>query len=189
MSEILVQLQPATELGRMEYFRDKQIESQITFIESPVKRRMANVLNMGGGNAILMFDANRVLINVEFICPRRAWVMDAFEWLPPMPSKFADIRFVDVLQDDGTRQKPYKRKRKNSFAYQSYATDECDVTFITNASFDYVRILFDHDRIEGEWIGLSEQCAALVHQNSLRGFFVKLAGAPDKIYPARDEQL
>jgi hypothetical protein len=187
MTEILVQLHPHTEMGRMDYFRDNQIESDLTFIESPVERQMAFTLNVNGGFVNFMFDVNRVLMNVEFICSRRSWAMDAFEWLPPTPARFADLGFVDVRLDDGSLVVPYKETR--SFDYEFYDADEIDMTFITNPSFDYLRVLFGHDRIEGEWIGLSEQCCALIHQNSLRGFFIKLVGAPDKIYPARAEQI
>jgi hypothetical protein len=49
---------------------------------------------------------------------------------------------------------------------------------LTDADYSIAWIIFGENEINGEWIGLSDQRCALVKDQRLLGFSVKLDGAP-----------
>lgn len=189
MNEILVQLRKPTDMGRMYYFRDAEVEKHLIFIESPSDRKMEYCINVSDGFIILMFDTNRSLINVEFIIPRKAYQIVPHLEIP-QTLLAANLEFVGVLSPHPLNPRKMKLPRRitrdNGFSFRLYEAQNVPITVYATPDYAYAQILLGHPRVETGWITLSEQCLALIIDEYLSGFFFKLAGAPTKDYSYRN---
>ncbi len=169
MKEILVQLREPTDMGRMYYTRS--YKDQLIYIKSHIPRQMEYAISVGDGPIILMFDKNRILINVEFNYPRHAWKIESPYELPN-PSLSADIEFTKIQSKSGKVLSPHIVKHGHSFKH--YVVNDMDLSVYTNEQYQYAKILFDTQQTEATWVELSDHCLTLVSNNCLKGFYINL---------------
>lgn len=149
-----IKLTKLTDEGSLVYVRNPRIEPHGLYITSHIKRKREYYINIGG-DAVFLLDAKRILINVEFIYDRRRWKKAILRELP-QPQMFANLEFINV----------------HSFANEL----ELPITITTDNEYSYAYVLLGNEEPDdGQWVGLSDQCLALVEKNILRGLFVKLA--------------
>jgi hypothetical protein len=144
-------LEPTNE-GRIYYSPDPTLEPRILFIRSKIRWAESYGINIEGGSILLSLDQNRILRSVEFIYHQRIWKKSYIDI--PKPKYAKDIQFVNAIN------------RRVAF--------DMDVTAKTDENYRYVQFRFFDLEGEGDWVSLSEQCCALIVNNYLCGFFVKL---------------
>lgn len=181
MPEVIVQLHEATEPGRLYYERDPGTERHIVSIESSHRRVVIHSVVINGSFAVLMFDVDRVLTFADFGCN---W--NVCSKVPrlgmPRAVRAADLVLVNV--EPASEWPPHTRLGHDGVLRHSCSFDT-DVDTITDTEHSCVQFLFGATEPIGEWIALSHQCFALVNNDCLRGFFVRLADAPLKQYKTR----
>jgi len=184
MPEVIVELRNPTEQGRLYYERDPEIEGHIVYIQTPMRRRIIHSVIINGGQAILEFDADRILLDVEFISNWNAWrklpVLEV-----PRVSRIADLALSNLEPDP---ERPPSTKIDRDGFLRHYCSFDTVAMKTTDANRSCVQFLFGTTEPVGEWIALSHQCFALVADNFLRGFFVQLANAPLRQYKTRQTQ-
>jgi hypothetical protein len=135
---------------------------------------MIHSVNITGGHAILGFDAERILMHVEFVGNWNVW-RKMLHLEMPQAGRADDLILVDVETEPG--RPPVTRIGADKVVRQSYNFDT-KVSAITDPDYSCVQFLFGATEPAGQWIALSHQCFALVANSFLRGFFVRLVDAP-----------
>jgi hypothetical protein len=103
---------------------------------------------------LLGIDEFLILNNVEILVPKRAWIRK-IEHEYPDANVVSNIGFSGILQ-------------RNTFL-------EMPVKVITDMSYSFAYVLFGKEETEGQlWVELSNQCLALLYENRLHGFFIRL---------------
>lgn len=144
-------------------------------------------INIQGG-AIIDFDKNQLLKDVECIYPRSAWIKSQSLFIPE-PILYGDIYLIDIKSNQGDSIQYYSSKRRGE-QFFSYQVDDTGVKILTDNSFSVAWILLGNPDRSGDWVGLSERCSALIRDDELLGFAVNLADAPLRIFKNRlDKQL
>ncbi len=156
MEIIKIGLRNATARGRLYYYRDPQIERNILFVQNNIRRKRVYTVNVNN-LIILSADLDHLLMNVECIYRRKAWIESAGLAIPN-PMFEADIELIDLPS-------------KNNYF-------ELPVRITTDVNQNYAQIVFGNPEIDSDWVALSNHCFALISSQSvLSGFFVKLLGA------------
>lgn len=165
MDKVRVILREPTPAGRLYYRNDPEIEDSLIYIRNP---------NLGTGfNAytilvhyLVLLDVgpDLVLRNVDFMIRPKNWTVSPSITLPQI-SKMADIGFQPFDEYESSK-KFVNSNRKGIHA---------DLPIFTEADplGSYVYFMFDKQvSTKSIWIGLSDQCAALIDGDFLKGFFV-----------------
>jgi hypothetical protein len=139
MYEIIVNLRPPTEIGRIHYYDDPDINKSILFITSSVRRFNINSINFQGGQAIIVFDKDHLLKDVECIYPRNAWEISETLFFPE-PEIHVDIELTSVKSDQGGLIQPTLKKRKGIYFY-SWNDEDTEVKILTDHFFSIAWII------------------------------------------------
>ena len=183
MEEILVNLVPATELGRMHYSpRRSKISYPLLFVESAVNRKMDYAIVINNASIVLMFDNDGILINAEFTYLHHNWnTSRKFEDELPVPSVLADLKLVGVRKNRKSMVQPRFVKRESGFAFNHYELDDIPIEFCSDSQFTFAKIIFGKQIPSPTWVELSENCMALVSEQYLKGFFINLSNKPNSM--------
>ena len=150
MDKIRVVLREPTLNGRLYYQRDSEVEDSIIYVHNPNLRKKAYSI-LVSYDIILFIDPALVLYFVDFKIPKQKWTLSSIA--PPTISKMADIGF------------------ENSDKREVHV--ELPISTETDPSYSYVFFTFDQPiSQQANWVGLSEQCAALIDGEFHKGFFV-----------------
>jgi hypothetical protein len=171
MPEVIVELRNATEQGRLYYERDPETDRFFISIENPPQRQRMHCVNINGGNVILWFNNDRILQLVDLSCN---WNNKVLHLEVPQVARVADVVLAGVEPEPG--RPPYTRLGSDRVLRHHCDFDTVG-NMITDTSHSCAQFLFGATEVAGEWIALSHQCFALVINNYLRGFFVRLANA------------
>lgn len=150
MKEIRVELSRPTARGRL-YPRYNN-EADLLEVGSSVPREWTYGIDIDG-TVIFDIDADRILANFDLLIPKRLWEVTSIP-LNPHSSRQVDLRISE-----------------GSITHKSF---HLPLTVMTNHSRSCAYILFGTTESSTSWITLSDSCLALVLQDRLRGFFVKL---------------
>lgn len=156
MDYLRVRLQQPTLAGRIYYRPDPQIEPHILFIASVNRRRLAYTININGGEVLIGITADRILQDVEFLIPRRAWNVVP-RTIFPQSTHVADLVFPYVAEENVVVEWP-----------------RGTVSVTTDVQYSYAYAQLGESPPGALWVALSEQCFALVAEDLLKGFFVAL---------------
>ena len=156
MPEIIVGLHEPSEQGRLYYLRDSGIEGDILFIQNKQRRRMCYSVNLDGGGAILSFDVERLLTDVEFIYRWSAWHRVPY-LESPQAERAANLVLVGVQLEASKWEIPTTKIRGDNVLRYYYQYDP-GVRATTNADYSCVQFLFGASEPISEWIALSHQC-------------------------------
>jgi hypothetical protein len=120
------------------------------------------------------------LINVEFTYLHHAWNKSRkFEDELPTPSLLADLKLVGVETNREIMVQPLLVRRESGFTFNHYEFEDIPIEFCTDSQFTFAKIVFSKQIVSPTWVELSENCMALVSENYLKGFFIKLGHVPN----------
>lgn len=150
MEAIRVKLRDATERGRLYPRYDE--EADVLELSSTVPRDWPHGIDIDG-RIIFDLDADRVLVNLDLLIPRRRWkITPSLE--PPQASRSADLEIAEI-----------------SLAHKSF---HLPLEVTTNEPRSCARILFGKVEHQSSQVALSSRCLAFIEEDRLIGFFVRL---------------
>jgi hypothetical protein len=185
MYDIFVNIKPQTESGKIFYYHDPEIYKSILYITSSVSRFNISSINIRGGHAIIAFDKNRILQSTECLYPRVAWEKSQTLFIPK-PELFGDIELAAVKTELGILIRPDSTSKRMGEWFFGYQDDDTEVKILTDDTYSIAWIMLGKHGGSGDWVGLSDQCSALLKNNKLSGFSVKLADAPPRAFRKTD---
>lgn len=156
-----IRLAEPTERGRLYYYRDPEIEKELLFFRSNIRRRMVYKLVIN--SVVLGIDVERVLYYVEVMKARVGWKIIDNVHLPHISTP-ADIIF------------PHLEEVANFVNHP--------IVVFSDPKFQVVHVKFGVETQTTNFIALSEQCYAQLNGDILIGFYIKLVDAPLKEYPS-----
>ncbi|MBA3946567.1 MAG: hypothetical protein H0X37_18635 [Herpetosiphonaceae bacterium] len=101
-------------------------------------------------------DGEHILRDVQFLFPRRAWIVDEHT-IQPTALRSVVLEIPDV-----------------SDRVEVIEWPRGSVVIITDERQSYAQILFGEIAQGDMWVALSEQCFALISKDLLKGLFVML---------------
>jgi len=155
MKNLLIELQAPSKQGRLYWKHDPDIDPYLICLRNPIFRKVAYIINIGGGLAVLDIDSNHIVKRVEINISKKSWVIeDEFSIICRQLS--ADLSFPNLLE------------RNNEIALAVKVT--------VDSSYQRLNIFIGDDVSYSLCVELSENCFALVENNYLRGFSIKMSG-------------
>lgn len=152
MENILVQFRQPTISGRLIYEYDVQTDPHLIFIKSAVRKRRMGRVNISS-EILLGIDHEQIIESIEFIIPKRSWKVVPLSEFP----------LLDFAANLALTQETLN---------QNYF--EFSVKVTTDEIHSYMNIIIGEQEQGGIWVELSKQCLALVIENRLKGFFIRL---------------
>lgn len=157
LNELHIKLREPTTRGRLYYCTDPDVADHLIYLRSLApSKEIGHSINVKGGTVLFGADEYHLIRSVEVIIPKHHWVIDPLLY-PPNPNKLADIELIEVSH------------RKEWIEWQNRS-----ITVISNEIGSYIKIVFGEPETTANWIELSEQCLAMVIEDRLNGFFIKL---------------
>lgn len=152
MEAIKVQLREPTVQGRLYYQSSDEIKDEVILLKSRPSKKWSYFINIAG-EALLDFDANRILRVAEIVVPKTSWfIQSSLTFITA--SQVADIELIEPLK--------------------SHTLMELPVTVYRDETTSCVCILFGSINAKPSWVELSSQCQAAVVDDELKGFLVAL---------------
>ena len=172
MNETIIELREASNEGRLYYKTYPGNKHNLLIVQSLQPRQMAYCVNIEAGSLLLYFDAQRRLQDIELGIRRNYW-QKTLSLSEPGAVESADVFLRGVTSFHGKWKHPWVHKRSG----RTIRVHEFDhkVSALSNPEFTSVQILIGSPEISAQWILLSENCWAQIHENRLKGFFVKLS--------------
>ncbi len=152
MKKIKIRLNPPTEVGRLFYIPNPDIEPSMIFINNSSHLKPFYFINIDSGVTIDL-SKEYIIQSIEFIIHKKVWKTDE-NFIIPEPKLEADIQVINILKN--------------------YSLLEVPIKSITDKYNNWVFFYWGDSSPTGNWIILSNQVFGLIQQNCLTGFYIKL---------------
>jgi hypothetical protein len=158
MRSIQVNLLSPTKYGRLYYQHSPEIEPFVLFVQNDLKYKRTFSINIDSA-IILDLNKNQIIQAVEFVIHKKVWKIDP-KLVPPHPEIEADLQVTNLSSRNEAIETP--------------------VRSFTDEKYQYVFFDWGTNDNDKKWVYLSEQCYALIANNSLIGFFVYINSSDEK---------